>query len=364
MAYISVVLKNEDIDEARLAESIEAFVERVAQLKKQSASLNAKVIGIKIMVDGVIEFPQQTAALSQSYLSADIDSDGGLTYKETRHDHRGVLELDQQAIDLVVRYASDAGLNVHFHAIGDRAVDSAVTAIERAQAKFASAMPLHTISHLQQVDQDLINRMASAGIAASFTPAWALPWKDYDASVIPYIDKVASVEDVNSLYRQDTRYMSMLYPIRSMLEAGVLVAFGSDAPVDEVTPRPFANMVAATHRSALIDVEGGKRRVVLNRHERVTPAQAFEAFTKSAALTLGEQDLGTLEVGSKADFIVIDRDFPRLQAEAIQTQDDDALGRLCHYSLGGDCDLKVLSTWVAGEPVWQHKATAMIEDDN
>ncbi len=350
--YVSVVLKKEDIVAGDVEASVKKFVKRVADLRDSSAQSKAKIIGVKIMVDGVIEYPQQTAAISQPYLNVKNIHDGHTEYGPVNHDHKGVLELSQSTMGLVVLEASQAGLSVHFHAIGDRATDAAISAIEQTKRQLDQSVPTHTISHLQQVDDALIKRMAAAGIAASYTPAWVPPWKEYDQTVIPYMSEIDDINNLDSLYNQESRYMKMLYPIQTMINHDIVVAFGSDAPVDEVSPRPFANMVAATSRSSFVEGREGVQEIVMNSQERTTAVGALRAFTTAAAKTLQDEKLGSLQSGSYADFIVINQDFPKLLGAMVQADDYTNADYLCDEALGDSCSVQVLETWVAGKKVW------------
>jgi hypothetical protein len=121
------------------------------------------------------------------------------------------------------------------------------------------------------------------------------------------------------------------YAWRSMLANGSRLAFGSDYPVEK--PDPFAGWAAAfTRTDADGQPIGGWRP-----EEALTREQAWRGFTTDAAYAgFAEAKFGGLEVGQRADFIIVDRD-PMLAGATELRQ------------------TRVLETWVGGEKVWERR---------
>jgi hypothetical protein len=165
-------------------------------------------------------------------------------------------------------------------------------------------------------------------IPVAFTYAWAVRDFGYDVTVIPFIDRIGSLQD---MYLAENYYVQQAYPAQSILAAGGIPAGGSDAPVDTADPRPFHNIEKAVTRD---EGEGP-----MNAAEGLAILDAIDAYTISGARLMHQQDItGSLEPGKKADFIILDRDIIALANE----------GRADKIS-----DTQVLETWFDGQPVYR-----------
>ena len=238
----------------------------------------------------------------------------------------GVLMQPSDTVHRFIEAAVASDFSVHFHAIGDRAVRTATDAI----ASVTGTKPgtnRHSIAHAQLIHPDDIARIASLRIPVAFTYAWAVRDYGYDATVIPFIDRIASLED---MYNPANYYMSQAYPARSILDAGGVPAGGSDAPVDTADPRPFYNIEKAVTRD---EGEGP-----LNAAEGVPVLDAIDAYTINGARLMQQDALtGSLEAGKKADFIILDRDIIALADRG---------------KADGVSETRVLETWFDGRRVF------------
>jgi hypothetical protein len=239
----------------------------------------------------------------------------------------GTLQHREDLIRDYVNRADAAGFTFHIHAIGDRAVKTALDAIELAQADHGSKTR-HIVTHLQLVRPDDIPRFKKLGAFASLTFAWATVDPEYDLSVIPFIDRV---DGPGGIYDPEGYYMRNVYPAESIRKAGGVIIAGSDAPVDTRDPRPFTNIEGAVSRDIF---EAG----ALNASEALSVFDAVDAYTINAARALKQDDVvGSLERGKKADFVILDQDVFDLaasdRAKAIS-------------------ETQVLETWFAGERVF------------
>ncbi|MGH7559367.1 MAG: amidohydrolase, partial [Gemmatimonadota bacterium] len=150
------------------------------------------------------------------------------------------------------------------------------------------------IEHAQVVALEDISRFADLGVIASMQPTHA-------TSDMYWAEDRVGPERIRGAYAW-----------RKMLEAGVSLACGSDFPVE--SPNPFYGLYAAVTRQDREGwPEGGWRP-----EERLTREEALACFTKWAAAAAGMDDeVGTLEVGKRADFLVLDRDIMAVPAEEI-----------------------------------------------
>jgi predicted amidohydrolase YtcJ len=232
---------------------------------------------VKIFTDGVVEYPSQTAALLEPYL----DANGHPT------ENRGPSYFEQDNLNDIVTAADAAGLTVHIHAIGDRAVRSALDAFAEARRRNGLRDNRDQIAHLELIDPADFPRFKALGVIANFQLLWA----ERDT----YIVKAT----LAYLGPERSRY---LYPAASLLNAGALIAGGSDWGVSSFNP--FAAIEHAVTRC-----EARGREPLLP--EQSIPLQvAIDAYTINAAYALKQdQTTGSLEPGKRGDFIVLDRDI-------------------------------------------------------
>ncbi len=232
---------------------------------------------IKIFADGVIEHPSQTAALLEPYL----DAAGRPTAD------RGPTYYPQEHLNAIVAAADAAGFTVHVHAIGDRAVRSALDAFAYSRQRNGALDNRDQIAHLELVDPQDFARFHALGVIANFQLLWAERDPYIVAGTLAYIGPERS------------RY---LYPARSLLDAGALIAGGSDWGVSS-----FDAFEAMEHGVTRCEARG--REPLLP--EQSLPLQVMlDAYTINAAYALKQERFtGSLESGKRADFIVIDRDI-------------------------------------------------------
>jgi predicted amidohydrolase YtcJ len=208
----------------------------------------------------------------------------------------------------MVSDAASRGYQIATHAIGD-AADKQVIDTYIAQGA-AQGDKRWRIEHAQVVDLVDLPRVGANRIIASMQPT-------HQTS-----DRLMAEK------RLGPNRLAGAYAWQSMLKTGARLAFGSDFPVE--SPNPFAGLSAAVSRQDLSGQPAGG----WIPSERVTFEQALHGFTRGAAYAgFAEQKFGALEPGMWADFIVVDRDPTKVDAQA--------LGKT-----------EVLETWVAGKKVW------------
>jgi predicted amidohydrolase YtcJ len=256
---------------------------------------------VKIFADGDIEYPAESAALLEPYL----DESGRPT------NNRGPTYYAQSHLNEIVAAADAAGFTVHVHAIGDRATRSALDAFAYARQHNGTRDNRDQIAHLELVDPQDFGRFKQLGVIANFQLQWAERDSYIDEATLPYIGP------------ERARY---LYPARSLLDAGAVIAGGSDWGVS--TFNPFEAMEHAITRRA----SRGEQPLL---PEQSVPLQAVvDAYTINAAFALKQEaSTGSLERGKRADFIVLDRDIFSLDPSELH-------------------DTRVLSTYLDGRRVY------------
>ncbi len=212
----------------------------------------------------------------------------------------GVMADPEPFIMEYVRRLDAAGFTIHIHAIGDRAVRVAVDALAQVVPPGSGNPKRHTLAHLQLVHPDDQKRIGEMGLYLAWTYAWMLTNPAYDMTVMPFIGDVTGP---NGIYDPESYRMKNSYPVRSIMQAGGVTVAGSDAPVEDRSPRPFINMALGVTRQ-------GTDGKVLNADETIDIHQMIAAYTINGAHALKQEKItGSIEVGKKADMAVLDRNI-------------------------------------------------------
>ncbi|MEU3911450.1 amidohydrolase [Streptomyces sp. NPDC029721] len=267
-------------DRARGAEQIPELVARREKLRAG----RFRATSVKIMQDGVAE--NFTAAMTSPYLDGCgcATANTGLSFVEPGALRGYVTELDA------------LGFQVHFHALGDRAVREALDAIESAVAANGHRGNRHHLAHLQVVHPEDLTRFAALGALANIQPLWAAHEPQMDDLTIPFLGPERS---------------AWQYPFGDLVRAGATLVAGSDWPVS--SPDPLAGLHVAVNRR---DPEAGHERIFYPE-QRLDLPTALAAYTAGAAHVNGHDDAGSLRVGNLADLVVLDRDILTAPAEEI-----------------------------------------------
>jgi predicted amidohydrolase YtcJ len=192
---------------------------------------------------------------------------------------RGIWLTEPAVVADFARRAADVGITTQVHAIGDRACRVTLDALEPTVGRSA-LMP--RLEHVQLLHPDDRPRFAASGIAASIQP----------------VHVRADAPIARALWgdRAETRG----YPMRSLVESGAVVAFGTDAPVEPIDPWPGLSMAVTR-----IDGTWPAGSLPFGADERVTLEQALRAACVAPAVTAAETDRGRLVPGQRADLAIL-----------------------------------------------------------
>ncbi|PVE91602.1 amidohydrolase [Microbacterium sp. TPD7012] len=245
-----------------------AQVARAAELARDASSPWFRVVGIKLILDGVID--ACTAAMRHPY------ADGT--------NAAPIWPVAQ--LNPVVAAADAAGLQVAQHAIGDYASEIALDAIEHAIAVNGDRPRRHRIEHLEYAAPGTAERMARLGVTASMQPVHS------DPAIFANWAEMLGDERVDRAF-----------PWPEYEGAGALLAFSTDAPT--APHEALANMYVASTRASALD-----RSVAAAHPQYALPlAAAIGHATRDAAASVGDGDWrGRIAPGFAADVIVLDTD--------------------------------------------------------
>jgi predicted amidohydrolase YtcJ len=234
---------------------------------------------VKVMQDGVAE--NFTASMLEPY----CDGHGHVT------DNSGISFVAPETLNEAVPILDAEGFQVHFHAIGDRAVRECLDAVEQAIARNGRRDNRHHIAHIQVVHPEDVARFRELGVAANMQSLWATYEPQMVDLTLPFLGEPRS---------------AWQYPFGDLLRSGAVLAAGSDWSVS--TPDPMAAIHTAVNRKAAPGHEEGE-------YDAFLPEQAIDLATSLTAYTAGsawvnhlDDTTGTIEVGKLADLALLDRD--------------------------------------------------------
>jgi len=253
------------------AEEGVAGVKRTLDLKNQYAGRHLEVTSIKLFVDGVIE--TGTAALLEAYVGSNS---------------AGELLFTQEQINEIAIAGDKANLQLHAHAIGDRAARIALNAYEAAQKANGVRDSRHQITHLELVDPADVGRFKTLGVIATIQALWAYP----DTYIVDLTQPKIGPDR-----------SEWLYPFGALKKAGATIAGSSDWSVSSMNP--LEAIQTGVTRQDIADPNGA----VLTPQHKLDLMDMLRAYTVNGAFAaFDETASGTLTAGKRADVVVLDKD--------------------------------------------------------
>jgi len=227
-----------------------------------------RISGVKLFADGSLG--SATALMLDDYLG--------------QPGNRGVATLPKDEMRELVRKATAAGIAPLIHAIGDRANRDVLDVFEDVLGNETQTVRPR-IEHVQLLHPADIPRLARLNVIASMQPVHCP--SDRDAAI--------------RLWGERCRYA---YAWRSLLDSGTVLAFGSDCPVETISPLAGIHAAVTRQRADEPHVPSW------NPGECITPLEALRAYTLEAAFAAGEEtEKGSLAVGKLADIVVLSHDI-------------------------------------------------------
>lgn len=259
---------------------------------------------VKIFLDGVP--PTRTGAFLEPYLPDELHGD---------HFHGDTL-LDPAELTDWLRRVAEVGISAKIHCTGDASVHAVLNAVETLRGE-GFTETRYQVAHGQFVHPDDIPRFAALGVSADISPFIWVPGPIVEA-----------IREVLPRDRADR-----MQPNRSLIDAGAIVAGGSDWPVS-ASPNAWEGI----HGLVTREDPSGEYPGTLWPEEAITLDEAIAVFTINAAEAMGlAEETGSLEVGKSADFVLLDRDpFAHPANELVRTRVDE--------------------TWFAGRRVFAREA--------
>jgi hypothetical protein len=226
-----------------------------------------KIGPVKIFADGSLG--ARTAALAEDY-----SDDPG---------NKGIMIFSQNELNETVEKAHKSDLQVAVHAIGDRAIELALSAVEEALSRFPRRNHRHRIEHASVLNRPLITRMKDLNVIASIQPTF-------------------TISDFWVPQRVGAERVRLVYPFKTLMKSGVVIAGSSDCPTEILNP--ILGIHAAVTRGGFVP------------EESLSVNDAIRAFTINAAYaSFEEEGKGSIEAGKLADFVVLSEDFTRIRPQ-------------------------------------------------
>ena len=223
------------------------------------------------------------------FADGSLGSQTGAIFGEYPHSkgNRGILRHSEEEIFALAKQAAEHGFSCLVHAIGDRAVFTVIQALLRLRQSGIKPPSPFRIEHLQSIRPQDIPLLKECGACCSLQP-------------------VHLANDVDMIEDHWRQIKHEAYSFRSILDAGIPVSFGSDAPIETISP--FAGIYSAVERRKNLD----PREPSWLSEQRISAHEAIYAYTLGAAkASEAEGWTGSLTPGKVADLIVL-RDFTAL----------------------------------------------------
>ncbi|MDM8530901.1 amidohydrolase [Anaerolineales bacterium HSG25] len=238
-----------------------------------------QVHSFKFLTDNILE--EETALLLEPYTH--------------RPDFYGIKNWDDE--DMVKAFAmiDKAGQQIHVHVIGDGAAKTTMDILEQIQKTNGKRDSRHSMAHIQMIRPEDVVRMGESGVSAHMSQTWMVVNEDYESVYLPYLGE----NRANNTYSQ-----------KSMFDAGVNVTVASDLPTSE--PDVMSAIYSGITRSNL----GGEQLPPAS--ECVSLEQMLKAATINGAYgNFLDDEVGSIEVGKKADIVVLSENLFEINTEEI-----------------------------------------------
>jgi predicted amidohydrolase YtcJ len=229
-------------------------------LQNSSSGSKLRIGGLKLYLDG--SFGAKTACMFEPFTDAPEEC--------------GFCVIEEEDIYDKMKIAHNKNFQIIIHAIGDKANRIAMDLYKRLLKEFPRKDHRHRIEHASMLTEDIISDMAEYGVIASCQPPFINSEYDWIAK---------RIGDERCKYT---------YPMKSLVDAGVVLASGSDCPVED--PHPIMGFHALVTRNSFVP------------EECISIEEAIKSYTLNAAFAAFEENTkGSIEVGKFADLVILDK---------------------------------------------------------
>ena len=292
------------------SDQYQAKVDEVHDIVEKYSSPHFNPGYIKLFLDGVVE--GGNGWILEEYKKA-----------EKGKEHGNII-WNQDELDAITEYANSNGIIIHAHTYGDAAVKSALDAFI-ASNKANGREFRNCLAHVRNIQAEDIVRAAENRTPIAENLIWHTTYDSNNPAEKPILDSI--IANIG----QDLYYSG--YPMKSLLDNGVIVSSSTDAPAAETVPGSVMNVLQV----AVTGVAPHDTAQPFAEEELLSVKEGLQALTLNGAWQLGlEAERGSIREGKYADFVILDKNILDYEGEELLT-------------IG---DTKILSTYFEGEKVF------------
>lgn len=257
---------------------------RVQELSNQYTKGHLQANGVKLFTDGVVE--TYTGWISEEYTKPGLPED-------KKH---GNIIWEQSEVNAIVAQANAKGMPVHVHTFGDLACNQIIEAF--CQSPSTSSLKIrNSLAHIRNISDADITRCSQNNIGIASNLIWHAGDPD---SIREYLYSIMPKQ----VYEDG-------YPMKKLLNAGIMVSSSTDAPCGESILGTVPNIIGVTVTGLGPSYLDAKP---LGPNDLLTVSEALQCLTINGAASLGlESERGSIKVGKYADFVVLDQDILTLE---------------------------------------------------
>lgn len=257
---------------------------RIQALSNQYTKKHLQANGVKLFADGVVE--TFTGWISEEYTVPGLP-------EEKKH---GNKIWEQEELNAIVAAANAKGMPVHVHTFGDRACNAVINAY--CASPSASSLKIrNSLAHVRNISAEDITRCGENNIGIASNLIWHVGDPD---SIRQYFHLIMP----EKVYEEG-------YPMKKLLNAGIVVSSSTDAPCGETVLGTVPNIIGVTVTGL---APGFLNATPLGPDDLLTVSEALQCLTINGAASLGlENERGSIKVGKYADFVVLDQDILELE---------------------------------------------------
>ena len=292
------------------ADIYQTRVDEVADIVKKYSSSHFNPGYIKLFADGVVE--AGTGWILREY-----------NYDEEEKRHGNII-WNQNELNEITKYANSKGIIIHTHSYGDAACKAVLDAYI-ASNKANGSEYRNCLAHVRNIQTEDILRAAKYKIPIAENLIWHTDYNDSDP------EQIAIKQIILNYVPEDIYYNG--YPMKSLIEKGVIMSSSTDAPAAESVEGSIMNVLEIA-TTGIAPYDTGK---AFANDELLTVREGLKALTINGAWQLGlEKERGSIKVGKYADFVVLDKNILDYEGE-----------KLCTIH-----DVKIINTYFEGENVY------------